>query len=149
MAWNSQNGQDESRKGRVLVIDDEANFRKLLHMMLQKGGYDVVEAEDGAQALEILRANPNLLLIDVIICDIRMPHVNGYEAVTRFRQEFPSIPVVVLTGFPDPMMATSLLQQGVAAYRPKPIERDKLLAVVANTMEKRLALKGLTVLAST
>jgi two-component system chemotaxis response regulator CheY len=144
MTWNRRNGQDESRNGRVLVIDDEANFRKLLHMMLTKGGYEVVEAENGAQAIEILRTSAAPAPVDVIICDIRMPQVDGVEAVTTFRQEFPSIPVVVLTGFPDIVMAHSFLEQGVSDYRAKPIEREKLLAVVANAMKHRIALKGVS-----
>jgi two-component system, chemotaxis family, chemotaxis protein CheY len=149
MSWNSNNGLEQRRNGRVLVVDDEANFRKLMQMMLTKGGYEVVEAEDGAQALEIVRASKPLVFVDVIICDIRMPQVDGVEAVAVLRQEFPSIPVVVLTGFPDIVMAHSFLEQGVSDYRAKPIEREKLLAVVANAMKHRIALKGVSATAST
>ena len=144
MSWVSNNGLKQQRSGRVLVVDDEANFRKLMQMMLTKGGYEVLEAENGAEALETLRANKNQEPVDVIICDIRMPQVDGVEAVAVFRQEFPSIPVVVLTGFPDIVMAHSFLEQGVSDYRAKPIEREKLLAVVANAMKHRIALKGVS-----
>jgi two-component system, chemotaxis family, chemotaxis protein CheY len=149
MPWNSYDGQQHSRNGRVLVVDDDDGFRRVMRLVLNNGGYDVVEAEDGAHALEIMRAGTNPMVMDLIICGIRMPHANGFEAVTTFRQEFPSIPVIVFTGFRDAERTASLLEQGVTNYRPKPIERDKLLAVVAKAMEQRITLRGLTVIAST
>jgi DNA-binding NtrC family response regulator len=148
MSFDSNNGHGPSSNGRVLVVDDEANFRKLLQLMLNKGGYEFMEAENGAHALQILRMS-EASAPDVIICDIRMPQVSGVEAVTAIREEFPSIPVVVLTGFPDIVMAHSFLEQGVWDYRAKPIEREKLLAVVANAMKHRIALKGVTAAAAT
>jgi two-component system chemotaxis response regulator CheY len=146
---SSNNGRERPQNGRILVIDDEDNFRKLLQMMLSKGGYDVVEAENGAQAIEILRASKTPTGVDIIMCNIRLPHMNGGEPVTTLRQEFSSIPVVVLTGFPDVVVATSFFEQGIIDYRPKPIERDKLMAVVAYAMEQRIALKGVTAIATT
>ena len=137
MSWDPTTSHDPPQIGRVLVVDADAYFRSALHRILSKGGYDVVEAEDGAHALEIIRAGLSPLDLDVIIWDIRMPQGHGFEAVTTFRREFPSIPVLVFTGLP-----------GVLAHRPKPIERDKLLVVVAKAMEQRLALKGLTVIAA-
>ena len=129
-------------KGRILIVDDEKKIRDLIRMTLNKAGYDVLEAEDGAKAVEVLRKDDNPLMVDVITCDIRMPKVNGIEAIAFFRKEFPSIPVVVITGFPETEMAVSLLKQGVSDYVPKPVESQKLLAVVAKAMEQRIALKG-------
>ena len=71
-----------------------------------------------------------------------MPKVNGVEAIAFFRKEFPSVPVVVITGFPETDMAVSLFKQGVVDYVAKPIQAEKLLAVVAKAMEQRIALKG-------
>jgi DNA-binding NtrC family response regulator len=141
MPWGLHT-KDTAGKGRVLVVDDEKNIRDLLRMTLTKAGYEVLEAEDGVKAVEILRQDDNPLMVDVITCDIRMPKMNGVEAITFFRKEFPSVPVVVITGFPETELAVSLLKQGVSDYVPKPVESQKLLAVVAKAMEHRNALKG-------
>jgi two-component system, chemotaxis family, chemotaxis protein CheY len=146
---NSNNWPERSQAGRVLVIDGESSFRTVIRLMLKKGGYEVLEAENGAQAIEILRASKTPTGVDIIMCNIRLPHMNSGEPVTTLRQEFSSIPVVVLTGFPEVVVATSFFEQGIVDYRPKPIERDKLLAVVAYAMEQRTALKRITAIATT
>src|SRR2546430_793918 len=109
MPWGLHT-KDTPGKGRVLVVDDEKNIRDLVRMTLTKAGYDVVEAEDGGKAAEMLRKDDNPLMVDVITCDIRMPKVNGVEAIAFFRKEFPSVPVVVITGFPETDMAVSLFR---------------------------------------
>ena len=100
------------------------------------------EAENGEEGEKIIRAKDNPLMVDVILCDIRMPKVNGIEAIAFFQKQFPSVPVVVITGFPDTEMAVNLLKQGVVDYVPKPIDNAKLLDVVAKAMAKRTSLKG-------
>ena len=132
--------KDTSGKGRILIVDDEESIRKALRLTLAKAGYDVVEAGDGAQGIDAIGANDNPLMVDIIICDIRMPQVNGLEAIAYFRQQYPSVPVLVLTGYPDIQLATDLLKQGVADYLVKPVERDKLVACVERAMEHRTAL---------
>jgi two-component system chemotaxis response regulator CheY len=127
--------------GRILVVDDEENIRKVLRMTLTKAGYDVVEAEDGEKGIAAIRSGDNPLLLDTIICDIRMPKVNGVEAIAYFRAQFPSVPVIVLTGHPDPALATSLLKQGVVEYLTKPIEPEKLVAVVSKTVKEHILFK--------
>ena len=127
----------ESTNGRVLIVDDEPDIRKVVRMTLLKAGYDVLEAENGEKAIEVINSGENRLLLDVIICDIRMPKVNGIEAIAYFRQNYPRVPLIVLTGFPDTDMATSLLRQGVVDYLVKPVEGDKLKASVARAMEQR------------
>ncbi len=123
--------------GRVMIVDDEPDIRKVVRMTLQKAGYDVVEAEDGQKAIEVINTGENRLMLDVIICDIRMPKINGVEAIAYFRKEYPRVPVVVLTGFPDVNMATSFLNDGVVDYLVKPVEGEKLKAAVAKAMDQR------------
>jgi len=123
--------------GRVLIVDDEPDIRKVVRMTLQKAGYDVLEAEDGEKAIEVINTGENRLMLDVIICDIRMPKINGVEAIAYFRKEYSRVPVVVLTGFPDINMATSFLNDGVVDYLVKPVEGEKLKAAVAKAMEQR------------
>src|SRR5213594_307914 len=127
----------EACEGRVLVVDDEPDIRKVVKMTLQKAGYEVLEAENGEKAIEVINSGENRLMLDVIICDIRMPKINGVEAIAYFRKEYPRVPVVVLTGFPDVNMATSFLNDGVVDYLVKPVEGEKLKASVAKAMDQR------------
>jgi len=124
-----------------LVVDDEKNIRKLIRLTLMKAGYDVLEAADGTEAVKLLNSEDRAAGIDAIICDIRMPKVNGTEAISYFCQQFPSIPIMALTGFPDTRLAISLLKQGVL-YIPKPVDGDKLLTFVCGAMERRAALSA-------
>jgi two-component system chemotaxis response regulator CheY len=128
---------DRAVEGRVMVVDDEEQIRKVVGIALKKAGYDVVEAEDGAKAIELINQDENPLMVDVIICDIRMPKINGTEAIAYFRAQYPSTPIVVLTGYPDVQLATSLLKDGVVDFLTKPVDRDKLLSAVKTAMEKR------------
>jgi len=134
MAWLVN---DRAVEGRVLVVDDEEQIRKVVGTVLRKSGFDVVEAEDGAKAIEALNTGENPMMVDVIICDIRMPHVNGTEAIKYFRAQYPSVPIIVLTAYPDFQFATSMIKDGVADYLVKPVDRDKLLKAVKQAMEKR------------
>jgi two-component system, chemotaxis family, chemotaxis protein CheY len=132
--------KDTPGKGRILIVDDEKSIRKALHLTLQKSGYDVVEADDGETGIELIGADDNPLMVDVIICDIRMRKINGLEAIAFFRQQYPSVPVIVLTGYPDIQLATGLLKQGVVDYIVKPADRDTLIAAVEKAMAYRTAL---------
>ncbi len=123
--------------GRILIVDDEPDVRKVVRMSLEKAGYDVLEAEDGEKAIATLSEGENNLLLDVIISDIRMPKINGVEAIKYFQQEYPGKQVIVLTGFPDMDMATSFIKKGIVDYLVKPVEAEKLRASVAKAMEQR------------
>jgi len=123
--------------GRVLVVDDEPDIRKVVKMTLTKAGYDVIEAEDGEKAIEAIKEGDNPLLLDVIICDIRMPKINGVEAINYFQQQYPRVPIIVLTGFPDMEMALGFLKKGVVAYLVKPVEKEQLMNAVAKALNQR------------
>ncbi len=123
--------------GRILIVDDEPDVRKVVRMSLEKAGYDVLEAEDGEKAIATLSEGENNLLLDVIISDIRMPKINGVEAINYFQQEYPGKQVIVLTGFPDMDMATGFIKKGIVDYLVKPVEAEKLRASVAKAMEQR------------
>jgi two-component system chemotaxis response regulator CheY len=139
MTWGLHT-KDTPGNGRVLIVDDESSIRKVLRVTLTDAGYEVVEADHGGRGMEVIRSDDNMLMVDVIICDIRMPKINGLEAIDFFRQQFPSVPIIVLTGFPDTKMATNLITKGVVDYLVKPVEDAKLLASVKAAMEQRLRL---------
>jgi two-component system chemotaxis response regulator CheY len=123
--------------GRVLVVDDEPVVRTLVRKTLEQAGYDILEAENGEKAIEVINTGENRLVLDVVICDIRMPKINGVEAIDYFQREYPHVPVIVLTGFPDTAMAVSFMRHGVVDYLVKPVEAEKLKAAVARAMERR------------
>ena len=117
-------------EGRVLVVDDEPDVRRTIRIALTKAGFDIVEAEDGQAGIEAIRSGDNPLAVDTIICDMQMPKVNGMEAIAYFRQQFPSVPVIVFTGNPDFKDANELFKQGIVEYLTKPIESEKLVEAV-------------------
>ena len=123
--------------GRVLIVDDEADLRKSVRLILTKAGYDAVEAEDGEKAIEAIRSGDNPLLVDTVICDLVMPKVNGMEAIAFFRSQFPGVPILVLTGHPNIDNASDLYKQGVVDYLVKPIVPEKLLAAVEKAVKQR------------
>jgi two-component system, chemotaxis family, chemotaxis protein CheY len=129
------------RQGRVLVVDDEYDVRKPIALSLQRAGFETVEAENGEEAMRLLNADDNPLMVDTIICDIRMPKVGGLEAIDYFRSQYPTIPIVVLTGYPDVELAVSLLKQGVQNYLVKPVSRDALLDAVRISVDQHVILK--------
>ena len=117
-------------KGKILIIDDEPDVRDAIRMQLETANYNVLEAEDGEEAIKVLRSGDNMVNVGVILCDIRMPKVNGLECIQYFRQEAPGIPTVVVTAYPEAEMAAGLMTTGVKDYLVKPVEKEKLLGVV-------------------
>ena len=125
-------------KGKVLVIDDEEDVRDVVKFHLSEQNLQVIEAENGEEAIKRLNEEDNMVNVGVILCDIRMPKVNGVECIQYILKEAPGIPIVVVTGFPDTEMATALLKSGVKDYLVKPVDKDKLISVV----QKQIAEKG-------
>lgn len=126
--------QVSGTKGKILVIDDEEEVREVLRIHLESAKYNVIEAADGAEGVELMKQGANLLQVGLIICDIRMPNVNGIEAIDFLKQNAPSIPIIVVTGYPDSELAVSLLNKGVRDYMVKPVEKEKLLSKVAEIL---------------
>jgi len=122
--------------GRVLVVDDEPDVRKVIKTTLTKAGYDVIEAEDGEKAIEVINEGENPLLMGVIISDIQMPKINGVEAIKYFQQQYPRVPIIVHTAFPAMEMAIDFLKKGVVDYLVKPVEIEILTSAVATAMEQ-------------
>ena len=125
------------RPGRVLVVDDVAAGRKAIRMILANAGFDVVEAENDEQAIRILRGAEDPVPVDAILSNLRMPRINGVELIAYFRRQYPAIPVVVLTAYPDVELAVSLMRQGVMDFLVKPVLQNELLAVVKRAVEQQ------------
>jgi len=122
-------------EGRVLVVDDEPDIRKSVRLILAKAGYDVIEAEDGVAGVKTIKSDDNPLEVNAIICDLNMPKMNGMEAIPYFRSQFPSCPVIVLTGAGTVERAATLFKQGVVEFLNKPIDKEKLLSAVKKAVD--------------
>ncbi len=122
--------------GRVLVVEDEPDIRKSVRLILTKAGYDVIEAADGEKGIAAVRSGDNPLVLNTIICDLAMPNVGGMKAIAYFRSQFPSVPVIVLSGTGTIEKASTLFKQGVVEYLCKPIEPDKLIAAVHKAVKE-------------
>jgi two-component system chemotaxis response regulator CheY len=116
--------------GRVLIVDDQVYVRQAVRLVLTKAGYDVIEAEDGAQAIHILGEHQNASNVDTIICDLQMPNVDGDQAITYFKRQHPQIPLIILTGAPDFVLTEVLKSQGITDYLIKPVTDKRLLEVI-------------------
>lgn len=126
---------------KILVVDDEEQVRATIRRQLKETGLVVLEAEDGEKAIEVI-GDENVLEVDAIICDVRMPNINGVEAVAYLRREYPSIPVIVLTGYPDVKLAVEFMKEGVIEYLVKPVEKEALIEVVNKALSQRTIFSG-------
>ncbi len=124
-------------RGRILIIDDEEEVREILKMHLESAGYMVIEATDGEDGIKKMRQGSNLLQVGLIITDIRMPKVNGVEAIDYLKANTPSKPILVLTGYPDTDLAINLLKKGVKEYLVKPVTKKVLLEKVKTILASK------------
>lgn len=111
---------------KILVVDDEARMRKLVRDFLVKGGYEVIEAEDGSQALDIFFEQKDIALI---ILDVMMPKIDGFSVCREIR-EYSKIPVIMLTAKGDERDELQGFKLGVDEYISKPFSPKILVARV-------------------
>jgi len=120
--------------GKLMIVDDDEEVRESYKLMLSGKGYNFIEAGNGEEAINLLQSEDNLINVGAILCDIRMPKVNGLECIDFFKKEAPGIPVVVITGYPDTDNATALLKKGCKDYLVKPVEKEKLVEVIGKVV---------------
>ena len=118
---------------RILVVDDEPLIREHLKILLELDGHHVETAEDGASALESLRAGPFSLLIT----DLRLPDLDGREILVAARAEGINIGVIVLTGNDDTEVALAAMRAGADDFVTKPFEPDHLRHIVGRILDRR------------
>lgn len=123
--------------GRLLVADDNSVDRDLLVRRLRRGGYDVLEAEDGAQALTQIRAEaPDLVLLDVL-----MPGLNGFQVLDQLKADpkLRQVPVIMLSSWDEADSVARCLAAGADDYLPKPVNPQVLGARIASCIERKRA----------
>ena len=116
---------------RILIVDDEPNVRFTLSEVLGDRGHQLVEAEHGGKALEIVADDPP----ELIISDLVMPELDGIELLTRLRSLAPEIPVVLLTARGSERKAVEAMRAGAYDYLTKPFDIDELGLVVERAAE--------------
>ncbi len=130
--------KSESTPLRVLVVDDEPPIRRFLRTSLSAQGYDIVEAEDGASALEeVRRRSP-----DVLVLDLGLPGIDGLEVIRRLRGGGASLPIIVLSSRADEAGKVEALDLGADDYVTKPFGVDELLARIRAAMRHKLQQQG-------
>lgn len=117
---------------KILVVEDELGIRKALRIKLSKQGYDVTEAEDGQEAIDIIESGTHF---DLVLSDIMMPRVDGEELVKWLSSRDPIPPVIVLTALTDINTAVGLMKSGAYDYLVKPVNYDALFMAVENAIK--------------
>src|SRR5262245_26352429 len=116
---------------RILVADDEPNLRRVLVAILRREGYEVVQAADGADAIEAL-AQP----IDVIITDLKMPRVDGMDVLRHASAHHPSTPVIMITAVGTVDNAVEAVKAGAFDYIEKPFEQEQIRIIVHKAVKQ-------------
>jgi len=117
---------------KILVVDDERAIRRSLNEILTLEGFKVEEAVDGTDALEKIKNNN----YDCILCDIKMPQVDGIEVLEKTQELKPDIPVIVISGHGSIDTAVEAVKKGAFDYISKPPDLNRLLITIRNAMDK-------------
>jgi putative two-component system response regulator len=131
--------ETDARRPRVLVVDDELGPRESLRMILRPT-YDVVTAADGSEALELLRTAP----VDLVTLDLNMPGLQGEELMRVIRREFPSVELIVITGYGSVESAVEALRFGICDYIQKPFDVVKVMTAVGRGLSNSQGRRQLT-----
>jgi two-component system response regulator AtoC len=117
----------------ILVVDDEEAFRYMLSSLLTGAGYTVDTANDGVQAINAVQNR----LYHVVLCDMKMPKVDGLEVLKFIRANVPGLEAIMLTGVADVKMAVECMKVGAYDYITKPTTSDELLSTISRALERR------------
>ncbi len=122
------------QKKKILIVDDERDIVKALMIRLQRAGYDVVTAFDGAQGVFMGHKEKP----DLIILDIRMPAGNGFSVAQRLKRSIHTftIPVIFLTGSPEKNAEENAMAVGARFYIKKPYDPEELLDAIKRALEE-------------
>ena len=116
----------------VLIVDDERGMRDFLKILLMKEGYEVITANRGKKALEILETKT----VDLVVSDIRMPELSGIELLEIIKENYPELPVIMITAFASPDDAVIAMKNGAFDYISKPFNVDEIINVIGSATTK-------------
>ena len=116
---------EEQYSGVVLAVDDERLVLDLLERNLKRDGYRVITAQTGAEAIELLKDNK----VTLVISDIVMPEMDGFEVLANIKENYPSVPVILMSGRAD-QNREDIIATGADDFIPKPFHNTEVLARV-------------------
>ncbi len=126
----------------ILLIDDEKSIRNVLKDILQHEGYRIEEAADGEQGLQKLASQP----FDLVLCDIKMPKMDGLEVLQQIMQLQPDVPVIMISGHGTIETAVDAVKKGAFDFIAKPPDLNRLLITIRNALDKNTLVKETRVL---
>lgn len=127
---------------KILIIDDERAIRNSLKDILEYEKYKVEEAVDGADGIEKLTKN----VYDLVLCDIKMPKVDGMEVIEKLQELAPETPIVMISGHGTIETAVEAVKKGAFDFIQKPLDLNRLLVTVRNALDKNTLVKETKVL---
>jgi two-component system response regulator HydG len=122
-------------KSKILVIDDDVDICLLMERFLTRNGFEVTTAQSGKRGLEIL----NDLEPDLVLTDFKLGDINGAELLRKVKEKYPSVPVIIITGYSDIKVAINVMKQGAYDYVTKPLFPDEILMTIKKAMESKPA----------
>jgi two-component system nitrogen regulation response regulator NtrX len=117
---------------KILIIDDEKSIRKTLREILEYEKYQVDEASDGAEGIGMIQKDK----YDIVLCDIKMPKMDGIEVLDKVMQLSADIPVVMISGHGNIETAVEAVKKGAFDFIAKPLDLNRLLVTIRNAMDK-------------
>lgn len=117
---------------KILVIDDEKSIRNALKEILEYEKYETELAEDGIIGLDAINSSK----IDVVLCDIKMPKIDGLEVLANIVKNNPDIPVIMISGHGDIETAVEAIKKGAFDFIQKPLDLNRILVTIRNAIEK-------------
>ncbi len=123
----------ENLRSKILIIEDEKSMRDVLRILLEGEGYEVASAADGIEGLDWLNRD----IFDLVISDIKMPKVSGFEVLKRAREISPDTLVIMITAFGTTESAIEAMKLGAYDYIHKPFKIDEIRLIVKKAIEKR------------
>jgi PAS domain S-box-containing protein len=124
---------DGTASRTILVVDDEPVVRRVAVLLLKRFGYEVIEANDGLEAIRLYRANRHR--VDGVLLDLLMPEMDGADTLHHLRQEDPGIRALICSGFVADSVARELREAGPVALLPKPYDSSELQATLARILK--------------
>jgi len=119
-------------KHSILVVDDELLIRDLLYDFFQDQGWEISIADNGKKAMEILKSKD----VDLLLTDIKMPEMDGLDLTGYVRENYPELPVILMTGFPSVDSAVTALRAKVEDYIIKPFNINQLYKTVESKVKE-------------
>jgi DNA-binding response OmpR family regulator len=129
IAEKTSDGLPAARRGTVLFVDDEENQVRLMQGFLERNGYSVLIARDGAEAIEVHQRHKDEIAL--VILDLGLPKLNGWQAFQRMRQLQPDLGALFATGFLSPEAEAEMHKGQPVTIIQKPYDLDELLAKIS------------------